>query len=282
MKDNIDLQKSLEKLSEIECFLFDLDGTVYLEGVLLDGAKEAIAHLKEIGKNIVFLTNNSSVSTSKYFEKLQNMGLECEISDILTSGGATIHYLKKHYPGKSIYLVGTKSLCEEFENSGLNMWKDEVGVLCEKEIPDVCVLSYDKELTYEKLVKITRYITLGSEYIATHPDINCPADVVYQPDIGSFMALVESSTGKKPTAICGKPHEAIAEVIKELANLPAEKIAMVGDRLATDIAFGIANNFTATLVMTGETTAEWLERSDIVPDVVLEGVKSLRLLTGNR
>lgn len=262
-----------EKLRNIECFLFDLDGTIYLEGVLIKGAKQTIEKLKKQGKKVVFLTNNSSVSTKKYHEKLLKIGLECEISDILTSGGATIHYLKSRHKDKSIYLVGTESLKDEFAESGLKMWNDEDGVLCEKpNIPDVCVLSYDKELTYEKLVKITRYITLGSEYIATHPDINCPADVVYQPDIGSFIKLIESSTGKTPSVICGKPHNAIAEVIVEIANLPAEKIAMVGDRLATDIAFGNTNGFLSTLVMTGETTKEWLNSSEIKPDVVIDGV----------
>lgn len=263
----------IEKLSDVDCFLFDLDGTLYLEGVLIKGAKETVAHLKEIGKKVVFLTNNSSVSTAKYHEKLQKMGLECEISDILTSGGATIAHLKKNHAGKSIYLVGTESLREEFENAGLKMWEDKAGELCAPpNIPDICVLSYDKELTYEKLVKITRYITLGSDYIATHPDINCPADVVYQPDIGSFMKLIESSTGKTPSVICGKPHNAIAQVIKDKVSLPAQKIAMVGDRLLTDIQFGLNNNFVATLVLTGETDKAWLEKSNIVADVVLEGV----------
>lgn len=266
----------LEKFSDVECYLFDLDGTIYLEGKLLDGVKEAITHLKQIGKKIIFLTNNSSVSTSKYHEKLLGMGLECDKSDILTAGGATIYYLKQNCNGKSVYLVGTESLKSEFEDSGINMWNDEKGVLCQlPNIPDICVLGYDKELTYEKLVKITRYITLGSDYIATHPDINCPADVVYQPDIGAMMALIKSSTGKMPSVICGKPHTAIAEVIKSIAGVPADKIAMVGDRLATDIAFGIANGFVATLVMTGETTKEWLETSEIKPDVVLGGVAKL-------
>lgn len=275
--ENDKIYRGKEKLKDVECFLFDLDGTLYLEGVLIQGAKETVAHLKEIGKKVVFLTNNSSVSTAKYHEKLQKIGLECEISDILTSGGATIAHLKKNHAGKSIYLVGTKSLQEEFESAGLNMWKDEAGVLCDKpNIPDICVLAYDKELTYEKLVKITRYITLGSEYIATHPDINCPAAVVYQPDIGSFIKLIESSTGKTPSVICGKPYSAIADVIKDKVGIPAEKIAMVGDRLLTDIQFGLNNNFVATLVMTGETDEKWLAESNIIPDVVLEGVWKIR------
>ncbi len=275
--ENKNLCHGIEKLKDVDCFLFDLDGTLYLEGVLIKGAKETVKHLKETGKKVVFLTNNSSVSTAKYHEKLQKMGLECEISDILTSGGATIAHLKKNHAGKSVYLVGTESLHEEFKSAGIKMWDDKVGKLCTPpNIPDICVLSYDKELTYEKLVKITRYITLGSEYIATHPDINCPADVVYQPDIGSFMELIKSSTGKMPSVICGKPHNAIADVIKEKVGLPSEKIAMVGDRLLTDIQFGLNNNFVATLVMTGETDEAWLKSSDIVADVVLEGVWEIR------
>ncbi|MEG2116378.1 MAG: HAD-IIA family hydrolase [Clostridia bacterium] len=249
------------KLQGVKAYLFDMDGTLYIGGKMIDGAKETLEFLRRNGKKVFFLTNNSSISVEDYLTKLQKYGLTNSIDEICSSSLSTIAYLKKNNLTKSVYLVGTKSLQREFVKHGIELVDDN---------PQTVVLSYDKELTYEKLVKLTKFIVKGANYIATHEDINCPNDDVYLPDIGSMMALVEKSVGIKPSAICGKPRKIMAEYVEEMLNLKPCEIAMVGDRLMTDIAFGINNNLVSVLVLSGETTMDDLKNSGKKPDYVFE------------
>ena len=171
----------MKQLDNIKLYLLDMDGTVYLENTLLDKALETINYLRKKAK-IVFLTNNSSKSATSYIEKLHKLGIDITSDEIYTSGQATCEYLNKHFKNKSVYLVGTKALEDEFK---------EYNIPLNDTNPDLVVLGYDTTLTYEKLVKITTFINQGKTYIATHPDINCPATPYYVPDIGSFISLIE-------------------------------------------------------------------------------------------
>lgn len=254
------------QLQNIDCFLFDLDGTVYLDGVLIDGAKETIEYLREIGKRVIFLTNNSSVSKKYYVKKINNIGITCQEEDVYTSGNATIDLLNSCYQGEKVYLVGTEELKKEFIEGGIQLVEDN---------PNIVVLSYDKELTYKKLVLATRFLHQGATYIATHPDINCPATPYYEPDIGAFMQLIKASVGRTPDIICGKPYESIAKGIVKLSKTPMNKIAMVGDRLYTDVKFGVNNGMTGVLVLSGETREEDLKNSEVKPTVVINSIKDI-------
>lgn len=260
-------KNDIEKLNNIDCFVFDLDGTIYIDRTLIDGAKETIDCLREKGKKVIFLTNNSSVSAKYYVKKINDIGIYCDEKEVYTSGNATVRFLKLNYPNQSVYLVGTKELGKEFVEGGIKLTE---------ECPDVVCLAYDKELTYQKLVLLTRYLHMGAKFIATHPDINCPAKPFYEPDVGAMLEMIEKSTGRRPEAICGKPYRPIAEGVSEACGLPLEKIAMVGDRMYTDIRFGLLNGMLSVLVLTGETTKEDLEKSDIIPDVVLNSVADIK------
>ena len=137
------------------------------------------------------------------------------------------------------------------------------------------MLAYDTELTYEKLCKFVYNLKNGAFYIATHPDINCPAPEVFVPDAGAFMAMIESSTGLKPQKIIGKPYTGMGEnLIKRFGALP-EEFVMVGDRLHTDIKFGNNCGFNTILVLSGEATLEDLKRYDAKPDFILDSLNDV-------
>ena len=97
-------------LKGIECFALDMDGTIYLGEQWIDGAMDFLKAIEKLGKRYVFDTNNSSKSPEFYVEKLGRMGLEAGVDKIITSGQATIAYLKKHYPGKGVFLLGNALL----------------------------------------------------------------------------------------------------------------------------------------------------------------------------
>lgn len=252
-------------LSSAKCFLLDLDGTVYLGGNLLPGARKFVSFLEEVDFPYFFLTNNSSRSRSDYVTKLENLGLPTPVERIFSSGEATAIFLNKQMPEARVFLVGTPSLEREFLQSGFELTDVD---------PDVVVLGFDTTLTYEKLVKLCDFVRAGMLYVATHPDINCPVEGGYLPDIGAMMALVEASTGRAADVIVGKPHPPIVDAIIEKTGFAAEEIVMVGDRLYTDIALG-ASGLGTVLVLSGEAQVEDIPGAPQKPDLVVKDLGEL-------
>lgn len=251
-----------EKLKKVKCFLLDMDGTVYLENTVIDGAIEAVERMNKHGRAL-FLTNNSSASRADYALKLSKMGFAVTEDDVLTSGIATIEYLHAHYEGKRIYLFGNEKLHGEFIAGG---------IVPVKENPDLIVLGFHTRFDYDELTELCNFIREGVPYIATHPDINCPTARGYKPDVGAFIALIEKSTGVLPTLVCGKPNRPIGETVQRLLALKPDEIAMVGDRLSTDMQFAINNGFVSVLVLSGEATLTDLEKTGQKIDVILPSI----------
>ncbi len=256
-------------LKNIKCYLLDMDGTFYLGNELIEGALEFIKILKHQGKDYIFLTNNSSKNKTAYREKLNKLGCEIEENKIFTSGEATVMYLKKINKNANIYVIGTKFLVEEFKNAGFNVVKKK------EKRPDYVVLGFDTTLTYEKIRIGCDFIREGTPFIATHPDLNCPlGNNMFMPDAGSMIEIFKASTGITPLII-GKPYKHIIEGIKYKYNLNNNEIAIVGDRLYTDIKTGQNAGITSVLVLSGETTYEMYNKSEIKADYIFKSIKEL-------
>jgi len=253
------------KINQTACFLFDLDGTIYLGDKLLPGAEGLLSYLDSNNRPYYFLTNNSSRSRADYVKKLKGYGIEAAEERIFSSGMATAIYLRKAKPGARIYLVGTPSLEDEFRKYGFDLVEED---------PDYAVLGFDTTLTYEKIHKLADFVVEGRPYIATHPDINCPTPEGFMPDIGAMMAMIKTSTGREPDIIVGKPHPPMVEAIVELTGFSPEELTMVGDRLYTDIAMGSAGIQTV-LVLSGEAVLEDLVSAPIQPDLVCDNLAEL-------
>ncbi len=247
------------KLDPVRCFLLDMDGTFYLGDKLLDGSLDFIDAVVKSGRDYLFLTNNSSKSADYYVQKLGRMGLKVDKSKVLTSGQATAMAVLREFPGKSAFVLGNAFLMEEL--SGL-------GVAIDQQNPDFVIVGYDTSLDYAKMTAVCDFVRQGLPYVATHPDFNCPTETGFAPDIGAIMAFIEASTGRKPDLIVGKPYGGIVEAALARAGRQAGELAMVGDRLYTDVETGLRHGILAVLVMSGETTPEMLEQSQTVPDAV--------------
>lgn len=248
-------------LEQIKVYLLDMDGTFYLGNQIFDWSYTFLDKLAEQNKSFYFLTNNSSNSRERYVKKLEKMGLKVGQDKIITSGEATTIHLSRRKPGARVYLAGTPALEREFQ---------EAGFILTDEQPDFVVIGFDTTLTYEKLWKVCDFVRDGVEYIATHPDFNCPIEGGYMPDIGGIIAFVKACTGKEPDKIIGKPNHYIVDAVMEKLGVEKSQVAMVGDRLYTDIAMGANSGITSILVLSGETTREDLENSSIKPDYIFD------------
>ena len=256
---------SLQRLRDVRCFLLDMDGTFYLSDRLLPGALEFLAFLEQHAIKYQFLTNNSSKSQVEYAAKLNQLGAQVSESQIFTSGEATAIYLNKTNPGCKIYLVGTPALEFEFIRFGFTLSADQ---------PDFVVLGFDTTITYAKIRRLCELVAAGVPYIATHPDVNCPTESGYMPDIGAMIEMIAASTSRRPDVIIGKPYPPIVQAVSEMLQLQPSQICMVGDRLYTDIALGKAGILTV-LVLSGETQPDEVTAAPVQPDFVMENLADL-------
>ncbi len=254
-------------IDNIECFLLDLDGTIYLGERLIDGATDFLAALRATGRRFCFMTNNTSRDSRAYIEKLSRMGIEIDpATQLVSAAHATISYLLREHPNKRVYLLGNDMLKREFERGGITLREDE---------PDVAVIGFDTTLTYEKLCRICDLVREGLPYIATHPDLNCPVENGFIPDVGSFISLIETSAGRRPDVIIGKPNREMINYSLSVCRASAEHTATVGDRIYTDVAAGVDNGLAGILVLSGETKREDIPRFATEPTLVFESVKEI-------
>ncbi len=256
-------------LQEKNVFLLDMDGTIYLGDELIEGAKDFLAALRERGKRYIFLTNNSSKNKEVYVEKLNKLGIKATEEEVFTSGEATTLYLNKEKPGARVYLLGTPALEKEFTDAGFVIEKER-----KKEV-DYVVLGFDTTLTYEKLWGACEYIAKDVAYIATHPDFVCPLpNNEFMPDAGAMAALIEAATGKTPK-VMGKPNKQVVESIALKYGLEKKDMAMVGDRLYTDVETGNNAGIASVIVFSGETKEKDYEMSPIRATFAYPSVKEM-------
>lgn len=248
----------MSELSEIKFFILDMDGTIYLENKILKGSHDFLAELEAAGRDYIFLTNNSSKNRADYQQKLGQMGIDAAAEKIINSGEITASYLAEQgdKQGKRIYLLGTDSLKKEMERFGHRIVNDEEKIREKAESVDYVVLGFDKTLNYKKLWDAHQLILSGVDYVATHPDLVCPLrGGKTQPDTGAMIELLAASTGKRPL-IVGKPSKLTVDYILKRFKLKKSELAMVGDRLYTDMRMAHDAGITGILVLSGETKKE--------------------------
>lgn len=252
-----------EMMKNIKVFVLDMDGTIYLGNDLFPYTHAFLDKVKQTGKEYYFFTNNSSKDIDTYIVKLNNMGIHITSEQMMVSTHVILRYLKEHYDGKTLYVVGTPALVNEFKKHGWVM---------NEENPDIVILGFDTTLTYEKLKKACHFIRNGATYLGINPDLNCPMENdTFIPDCGSMAKLIEASTGRYPEFF-GKPSKRTLEYIIKETGHNADQIAIIGDRLYTDIAVADQSAVTSILVMSGETKKEDVKNSEIKPDIMIDNI----------
>jgi len=252
-------------LRTLKGFLLDMDGTVYLGDRVFPGAREFIALLARQGKKHLWLTNNSSRSAAEWAAKLRRLGFPAHAQDVFTSGNATIAYLLRQKPRPRVFALANPGFQDEMREAGCVLTADA---------PDFVVLGFDMTLTYEKVKAACLLIRRGVPFIASHPDKTCPTEDGFIPDCGAMAAMITEATGVKPIVL-GKPFREMVDGALQRIGLPPHEVAMVGDRLYTDMRMARNAGVTAILVLTGETTRADLAGADIRPDFVFESIAEL-------
>ena len=267
-------------LRKIRHVALDMDGTIYSGKTVFQTTVPFLALLRELGIGYTFLTNNPSKSKKMYLEHLAAMGIMADEDELYTSSQATIEFLQEKFPKvKRLFVLGTPGMCDEFTRAGFVLLPDDP-----QEEPDAVVVGFDMTLTYARLCRAAWWIQQGKLYVATNPDLVCPTDQpTVLPDCGAICAALECATGKKTHAVMGKPDPAMLTGILHRHKLRPDELAMVGDRLYTDMAMAHRAGALGVLVLTGEATREQADQYKPAPDLVVPTLAELgKCLAGSR
>ena len=260
------------RLKGIRHVALDMDGTIYMGMSLFDFTKPFLSRLKQMGITYSFLTNNPSTSIADYLKKLAGMGIEATADEMYTTALATIDYLKTHLPAaKRLFILGTPSMTSEFVKAGFEVAEDSAD-----DRPDAVVVAFDKTLSYARLCRAAWWIQQGLPYVATNPDRVCPTD---QPtvlvDCGSICKCLEHATSRQPDITLGKPDPNMLSGIMQRYGLRADEIAMVGDRIYTDVQMAFNAGAFGVLVLSGETTLDIVAEAPRKPDLTADSIAVL-------
>jgi NagD protein len=244
-----------------------MDGTLYQGTRLFPQVLPFLKQLRKWDVGYTFLTNNTSRSKADHVDKLHKLGIEARESEVYTPAESTIAYLHSHLPQvRSVALLGSPSLCREFEQAGFSVTWDT---------PHAVVVGFDTTLTYERLCRTAYWIRAGLPFLATHPDFVCPTDeATVLVDCGSICACLTAATGRRPV-VFGKPDPRILLHLCDRFHLAPDQMLMVGDRIYTDIKMAQEAGVMAVLVLTGETTAVQAERSPNQADLIVADIGQL-------
>ncbi|MGM8215883.1 HAD-IIA family hydrolase [Bacillaceae bacterium W0354] len=251
-------------------FIFDLDGTVYVDNRLIDGAEESIKKLQARGDKVVFLTNKSIETIEAYVDKLTRLGIEVKRENVINSNFLTARYLASRLEqDEKVFVIGEEPLYDELRAMGINISDNAMDV-------SYVVLGWDRLFTYEKLNTAFQAWRNGAKVVATNPDRTCPVEGGQIPDCGAMVGAMEGATGEKIDVILGKPSPLAANfIVEEILELPPENCYMVGDRLETDIRMGNLCGMQSVLVLTGITNREMLNQALDQPKYVLNSINEI-------
>jgi len=253
-------------LAAIKGLLIDMDGVLYRGQAPIPGAGCFIAFLRCQGIAFLLLTNNSSLTPDQYVTKLKAMGIEAHAEEILTSAQATALYLAHQEPeGARVYVIGREGLRRALVEQGFCLVEQDV---------DYVAVGWDWDLTYAQLKRATLHIRAGARFIATNPDTTFPSEEGIIPGNGAILAALEVATDVEPLVI-GKPHSTIFQLALAQLNLDVQGIAVLGDRLETDVLGGQRMGLGTLFVLSGVTDEDQLAQSTIHPDLVYEDVAHL-------
>ena len=252
----------MERILNKEGFICDMDGVIYHGNKLLPGAAEFVNWLIKNEKKFIFLTNSPERTPHELSMKLERMGLSVSPDHFYTSAMATAAFLSSQQPGCTAYVIGEAALSKALYDKGIYM--NDVS-------PDYVVLGETRSYSFEKIEKAIALVAGGAKLIGANPDTVGVTETGIMPATGSLVAPIEIATGKKAYFV-GKPNPLMLRHGLNKLGCHSADVALVGDRMDTDIIAGIESNMDTVLVLSGVTSQEDINKFPYRPTYVLPGV----------
>jgi phosphoglycolate/pyridoxal phosphate phosphatase family enzyme len=234
--------------------IFDLDGVLYRGDEVMPNAPETLRTLRAGGREIRYLTNNSTRTRTFFRDKLRRLGFDAETEEVMNSGYATRCWFERNATRDArLFIVGEEGLREE-----LGMYT--ILPPAESARATHVVVGMDRAFNYGTLTDALVALQHGAELIATNRDPDFPeTGGRIMPGGGAIVAAVETAAGRKGILI-GKPEPHTVLELMRGAGATKDEVLMIGDRPATDIVAGGRAGVATCLVLTGVTGANDVEK----------------------
>lgn len=253
----------MNTLTNISGFLFDLDGVFYVGSTLIDGAAETINEIKRRGYVCRFITNTSTLSINSLHNKLSALGLPIDQSELISAPQAALLYIKQ-CNNPVCYVVLADDVKNDFASFKQSSEKADFVVI--GDIGD--------NWSYALLNRIFNLLMNGAKLIAIHKNRFWQTEQGLNMDIGAFISGLEYASAKQAMVI-GKPSPAFFNAALSTMQLTPEQVAIVGDDIDSDIGGGQQAGFTSILVKTGKYRQNYVERSSIRADYLIDSIAEL-------
>lgn len=256
-------------LDGIDGVVCDLDGVVYRGDEPVPGAAHALDRLRARGVRVVFATNNSRATVEQYVDKLARVGVAARPEEILTSAVVVGDVLaQRGLAGASAIVVGGDGVRAALADAGVEV-VDDASVTAS----DLVVVGWDPRFDYDAMRRASIAVRAGAQLIATNDDASFPAARELWPGAGAILASIEVASGARAEVV-GKPNPPMMEAAARRLD-GARAIAVVGDRVETDLAGGRARGWTTVLVLSGVTTRARADELEPPPDAVVDSLAEL-------
>ncbi|KAK4146973.1 HAD-like domain-containing protein [Dichotomopilus funicola] len=271
-------------IDRFDVFLLDCDGVIWSGDHVFEGVPETLELLRSRGKKIVFVTNNSTKSREAYLKKLTSLGIPSNTEEIFGSAYSAAIYisriLKLPAPKNKVFVVGESGIEQELRTENVPFiggtdpaFRREItpadfqgiadGSLLDPDV-GVVLAGFDTHINYLKLSHAFHYLRRGAVFLVTNRDSTFPMNHNLFPGAGSISMPLVYMSGQEPLSL-GKPSQAMLDAIEGKFQFDRARTCMVGDRLNTDIKFGIEGQLGGTLaVLTGVSKKEDWEAADAV------------------
>ncbi|BFZ15943.1 hypothetical protein BsWGS_18982 [Bradybaena similaris] len=256
-----------EIAQNVDNFLFDCDGVLWDGNGVIPGSLDVVLKLKQMGKKVFYVTNNSSSSRQDYVKKCKDYGFPAEQDEIVCTAFIAAQYLHSINFKDKVYLIGKEeSIGKELDLVGIRYFgpgpdilsgrlKDWLVMALDPEVKCVLV-GFDPHISFMKIMKAASYLrNPDCLYVATNEDGSLPAkdSNVCIPGTGCMVLPVTVAAERNPI-LMGKPATNMFDVLQKVHNLDPARCMMTGDRVSTDILFAKKCGLRSLLVLSGIST----------------------------
>ncbi|MEM1578395.1 MAG: HAD-IIA family hydrolase [Archaeoglobaceae archaeon] len=250
-------------------FIIDIDGVIGRSVEPIEEGVKGVQKLFELGKKVVFVSNNSTRSRRILLERLKSFGIDANEENIVSATHATASFIAKEKENAKVFTTGEKGLEEELLKAGLK--------IVDYSEADYLVVGSNRKIDYDLMTKALRCCLRGVRYIATNPDKIFPSENGPTPGTGMIIGALYWMTGRMPDVIIGKPSKVIMLEALEKLKMTAEEVVVVGDQIEIDVIAGKNIGAETLLVLTGVANEEDVAKAEVKPDYVLRSLESLFL-----
>lgn len=281
-----------DEFAKFETFCFDIDGVVWEYRKILPGVCKAIQVLKDMGKSVYFVSNNSFFTRTEIANSLASRGITVDLNNVFNiSYCAALYLSEKLSPGAKILSLGLSGVSDELMAAGFDVIRgenmhemefDNIEELENMKVENVeaVVVGENPFFNYYMMCYATLALNSGAKFLGTDPDKVEKAGQYLVPSTGCIISALETATNRKCT-ILGKPNTFMIDLILARDRIDNSRCVMFGDKMDTDMLMAKQAQITKVLMLTGVETRESSKQHSFEPDYIFETMNDLLITQPN-